>query len=535
MVTKPSSDATAMAWNWVIQSIARFKQVDCSTLAGLVEKAPAISVDMGKDAKEMVSLRILESLFLQGNEDVVHSDSAKNSFDPSERCVDVLQNILKETSESITKLERRKWNIRPFMLQKRASLPKTPMQKFKEVLLEDNHLILDSLKKMSNLGSEKVSENTILEVDVYFNAQTEHKNRKLQESPLHKTDHVEDSYKLITGGIGIKENEMVTESSVKDLEKNTSVDHVEHITSENHEQSCDHANIENGQQQFTSEDGDGGGDERTDIAAKKEAFLSSQRTLSQDFMATIDYPEIYLCMKCSKGGQLLVCSSDACPFRVHESCLGSAATFDENETFFCPFCSYSHAISKYLEVKKKASLARQDLQVFLSSGVKHRPTTYVKKGTHLNETISTQIGATGQKFKSNGNEHAMSSGKDYAPADSLYQSTCQAGMAKQPSKEKESSGSSTRGDSKRTRKQEPHYSPAITLARRKNLFWDKSEEEILKEGVQRFCCANNKRIPWKKILDFGRDVFDKSRTDIDLKDKWRNICKENPALKKQKL
>ncbi|KAD4584688.1 hypothetical protein E3N88_22289 [Mikania micrantha] len=535
MVTKPSSDATAMAWNWVIQSIARFKQVDCSTLAGLVEKAPAISVDMGKDAKEMVSLRILESLFLQGNEDMVHSDSAKNSFDPSEHCVDVLQNILKETSESITKLERRKWNIRPFMLQKRASLPKTPMQKFKEVLLEDNHLILESLKKMSNLGSEKVSENTIPEVDVYFNVQTEHKNRKLQESPLHKTDHVEDSYKLITGG-GIKENEMVTESSVKDLEKNTYVDHVEHITSENHEQSCDHANIEHGQQQFTSEDDDGGGgDERTDIAAKKEAFLSSQRTLSQDFMATIDYTEIYLCMKCSKGGQLLVCSSDACPFRVHESCLGSAATFDENETFFCPFCSYSHAISKYLEVKKKATLARQDLQVFLSSGVKHRPTTYVKKGTHLNETISTQIGATGQKFKSNGNEHAMSSGKDYAPADSLYQSTCQAGMAKQPSKEKESPGSSTHGDSKRTRKQEPHYSSAITLARRKNLFWDKSEEEILKEGVQRFCCANNKRIPWKKILDFGRDVFDKSRTDIDLKDKWRNICKENPALKKQKL
>ncbi|KAI3776121.1 hypothetical protein L1987_45884 [Smallanthus sonchifolius] len=34
MFTALSSDATAMTWNWVIQSIAKFKKVDSSTLAG---------------------------------------------------------------------------------------------------------------------------------------------------------------------------------------------------------------------------------------------------------------------------------------------------------------------------------------------------------------------------------------------------------------------------------------------------------------------------------------------------------------------
>ncbi|KAI3733007.1 hypothetical protein L1987_64221 [Smallanthus sonchifolius] len=552
MFTTPSSDATAMAWNWVIQSIAKFKQVDSSTLAGLVEKAPAISVDLGKDAKEMVSLRMLESLFLQGNEATVDADSAQNakiSFDTSEHCEDILHKILEETSEPMTVLERRKWNIHPFIIHKRASLPKTPVQKFKEALLEGRHPVLESLKEMSKLGGAKVSENTIPEVDVCFNAQTtvskddvvfletENERSKLQESPLQKSDHVEESDRGITGDIGRKEHEMTIEPQIKDVEENTSMDHVEHIISKNLEHSCDHDNIDHGQQQPPGDDDDYyDDDERTDIAAKKEAFLSSQCMLSQDFMSTVDFTEIFLCMKCSKGGQLLVCSSDACPFRVHESCLGSASTSDGNETFFCPFCSYSHAISKYLEVKKKASLARKDLQAFLCSGDKHRPKISSKTGACLDENTSTQTGEMGEKFKLNGNEHAMNSGKDCAPANSLHQPTRQAGMAKQLSKEKESPMSSTCSPSKRICKQEPQYtSPTITLPRRRNLFWDKSEEDMLKEGVQRFSCADDKRIPWKKILEFGRDVFDKSRTAIDLKDKWRNICKETPAIKKQKL
>lgn len=58
-------------------------------------------------------------------------------------------------------------------------------------------------------------------------------------------------------------------------------------------------------------------------------------------------------------------------------------------------------------------------------------------------------------------------------------------------------------------------------ARRKSLTWTDAEEEMLKVGVQKFSTTTNKNIPWRKILEFGRHVFDGSRTPVDLKDKWR--------------
>ncbi|KAK9289944.1 hypothetical protein L1049_008106 [Liquidambar formosana] len=54
---------------------------------------------------------------------------------------------------------------------------------------------------------------------------------------------------------------------------------------------------------------------------------------------------------------------------------------------------------------------------------------------------------------------------------------------------------------------------------------------MLKEGVQRLSSAGDRNIPWKKILEFGGNVFQKGRTPIDLKDKWRNICKGSPKSK----
>ncbi|XP_076946955.1 uncharacterized protein LOC143618742 [Bidens hawaiensis] len=649
MFATSSSDATAMAWNWVIQSISKFKQVDSPTLAGLVDKVPEISVDIGKDAKEMVSLRMLQRLFPLGNDVTVELDSIQNAeimFDSSEHGEDILNKILKETSESMTELKRRKWNIHPLIIHKNASLPETPMQKFKEALFENNHPILESLKEMSKTA--KVCEKTVLKTDnesrklqqcplqkphhvKNFNEgftkdtgriedemmtespkndlvdddgnfdhaqqllcdedddlvfmKNENENSNLQIRPLQKPDHVEDSNKGCIEDIGRREHEMTIEPPENDLlGDDDDVDHGQRVSrGENDEADDDlvflkkenvnrklqelplqkHSHVEDTNKGITEESGrkehetttlplenddddddniDHGqqppceayddenvghgqqppnDDEMTDIAAKKEAFLSSQFTLTQDFVSTVDFTETYLCMKCNKGGQLLVCNSDACPFRVHERCLGSAATFDESEVFFCPFCSYSHAISKYMEVKKKASLARKDLQVFLTSGVKHRPNISSKTNEHI---------------KLNGGERVMSRGKNCASVDSDHQSTGQADVAKQPSEDKESPVSSTSSHSKRTRKREPQCtSSTIILPRRKNLFWGKSEEEKLKEGMEKFSSEDYKRIPWKKILDFGRDVFDKSRTTIDLKDKWRNICKEGPAVKKQKL
>ncbi|XP_073134463.1 uncharacterized protein [Henckelia pumila] len=59
--------------------------------------------------------------------------------------------------------------------------------------------------------------------------------------------------------------------------------------------------------------------------------------------------------------------------------------------------------------------------------------------------------------------------------------------------------------------------------KRKKLMWKKDEEEMLKEGVQKFALTTKQNLPWRKILEFGRHVFDESRTPADLKDKWRNL------------
>ncbi|PIN25614.1 DNA helicase [Handroanthus impetiginosus] len=45
----------------------------------------------------------------------------------------------------------------------------------------------------------------------------------------------------------------------------------------------------------------------------------------------------------------------------------------------------------------------------------------------------------------------------------------------------------------------------------------------LSEGVRKYAEEGNKNLPWRKILEYGRKVFDETRTPSDLKDKWRNI------------
>lgn len=55
--------------------------------------------------------------------------------------------------------------------------------------------------------------------------------------------------------------------------------------------------------------------------------------------------------------------------------------------------------------------------------------------------------------------------------------------------------------------------------RRKFKRWSASEEETLRIGVEKYGRGN-----WKVILNAYRDVFDE-RTEVDLKDKWRNLTR----------
>lgn len=129
-------------------------------------------------------------------------------------------------------------------------------------------------------------------------------------------------------------------------------------------------NIEHNPEAESCSDSDGYHEEKIEIAKKKSAFLSSQCTNSQDSFATADSKELNLCVKCNKDGKLLVCSSVTCPVVIHDSCLGSVPILDKAGGFYCPFCAYSQAISKYLAVKKKVLHARNDLKSFFGLGIK---------------------------------------------------------------------------------------------------------------------------------------------------------------------
>nr|XP_016441006.1 PREDICTED: uncharacterized protein LOC107766691 isoform X2 [Nicotiana tabacum] len=122
-----------------------------------------------------------------------------------------------------------------------------------------------------------------------------------------------------------------------------------------------------------SSDSDGYHNEKTGLSAKRDDFVNySQCTQGQDSLATQNGRELNLCVKCNEGGQLLVCSSGSCPLVVHQSCLGSVPSFDNEGNFYCPFCAYSQAISEYLEGQKMASLARKDLASFVGVGARRR-------------------------------------------------------------------------------------------------------------------------------------------------------------------
>ncbi|KAL5798173.1 hypothetical protein ACOSQ2_002993 [Xanthoceras sorbifolium] len=70
--------------------------------------------------------------------------------------------------------------------------------------------------------------------------------------------------------------------------------------------------------------------------------------------------------------------------------------------------------------------------------------------------------------------------------------------------------------------------------KRKRQHWKTEEEEVLREAVHKFSTTVNKNLPWRKILEFGRHIFDPTRNPSDLKDKWRNMmAKESSSTSRR--
>ncbi|KAK9921849.1 hypothetical protein M0R45_030345 [Rubus argutus] len=114
----------------------------------------------------------------------------------------------------------------------------------------------------------------------------------------------------------------------------------------------------------TSNDNDGFHDEKIDAAMKKHAFLRFQCTSTHDSSVTTVTEKSHS-MDCNEGGQLLTCKTSNCPVVVDEKWLFSSAIFYEKGNFYCPFCSYSLALTDYLESKKETSQLERVLNAFV--------------------------------------------------------------------------------------------------------------------------------------------------------------------------
>ncbi|MCD7458782.1 hypothetical protein HAX54_039161 [Datura stramonium] len=153
MATKLSC-TSSLPWIWVIEALASFSEIDTSLLINLIKRTPEISDDLGRNAREMVSLRVLESLFVQKTNDVASVPGDKIELDPSMGCEEVLRCILLEVSASDLKTatpDMLKWDVQSFIMKKRSLLPKCLLQQLKDAIVKPTNPFSTSLKERSGL------------------------------------------------------------------------------------------------------------------------------------------------------------------------------------------------------------------------------------------------------------------------------------------------------------------------------------------------------------------------------------------------
>lgn len=349
--------------------------------------------------------------------------------------------------------------------------------------------------------------------------------------------------------------------------------------------------------------------EDTGVFMKNPIFLSSQCLTSGDSLDMTE-TEPNLCMKCNRDGQLISCSASSCPLLFHESCLGCSVSCDDQGNFYCPFCAYSRAISEYIRAKKKVSLARKELSLFIGGRTGDQPEhdddtssgDNVNQGKHKNVDKTaevkefakalTQIAKPHQSLK--GKQLELSHSSAYMDVNGFVMTTREhhsfkdrqgaevfIQFSRDPSRiwnqgqvdhgcdDVQSFGDNnelkTHGKITRCKITELHGDassesisdsdgplqdkrndgvsslpfprplsaiPNIPPRRRTKVRWTAEEEAMLKKGVEVFVHADGQTIPWKNILEYGDSVFQKGRTAVDLKDKWRNMTRgTSPKVK----
>ncbi|KAL4579940.1 hypothetical protein LXL04_016111 [Taraxacum kok-saghyz] len=295
----------------------------------------------------------------------------------------------------------------------------------------------------------------------------------------------------------------------------------------------------------------------------------------------MDYTGKQRCILCNSGGELLVCHDNGCPIYVHENCMGCKPYMDSKENFICPYCIYRKLSSEVVECEKKVMVAKQQLSIFLdqdtSKGSHHeqdqgeeilsKDKTCLQDKNNVDcDDVESQCeeskeqSQTPNKCGENpGNKNINtcrimviytpnSNPDDACGLDSvLHKGGKKKGVqlesdhvSKKPRLDNQTDNSKAKVDEsaddhtdagniinnqERANKESLYRGTLIQLRKISRVLWTEEEVDKLKEGVEKYSQTTRKNLPWRKILEFGHDVFSPSRTPSDLKDKWRKITK----------
>ncbi|XP_054799485.1 uncharacterized protein LOC129303924 [Prosopis cineraria] len=481
-----SESSSTRPWLWVIEALASCEKIDNSTFQVLIEVAPVVPSDVGKNTRELVARRCLEGLFGSAgglNFDASSSLDSRLGFDVSSSCEDVLRQILHEVPLSSAEIAGEvslKRDVYSFMTHKRDGSIKLELEQLKESVIESTHPCADRLKESSGLTLQN-QDYSVPANDVKCNDVSERGNESNMEAKQNSSskehshsknfppskrnrDHsvdVHDIQYLHEKQVDVEECDGFLRSEKKNkcyppsnIEfKNdkscqttffleTKDDNEHHIvpipasiddpekvknkrSKSQSEQEIDTQQKEPNpaypnrtwqlvfRDEVSVDSFNGLGAEHpemTDFAAKRHELFSSCCISSHDFSANTEWRGQNLCMKCNEGGQLLVCKTTTCQLKVHESCLSKLAQFEGKADFLCPFCTYSSAVSEYLEAKKEVLVAREELCTFLGKGTENQEMDLLEVLRKENNN-SIQDKCENILVKDNGNDQILGTGR----------------------------------------------------------------------------------------------------------------------------
>ncbi|XP_042445902.1 uncharacterized protein LOC122030931 [Zingiber officinale] len=159
-----TSTSTSLAWQWVIEALARREEFDISVLGDFILKNPVLLNSAPSFVREAVSLRFLEALvnLHKENSSVWYSG---REIDPNLSCEEVLCQQTRKFCHAARLFNLGKDRVKVFngelhnfIIQKKASFPKTFLQKLKEKILRDRCPALLPLMEMSGLPIQNKSD-----------------------------------------------------------------------------------------------------------------------------------------------------------------------------------------------------------------------------------------------------------------------------------------------------------------------------------------------------------------------------------------